>query len=143
MEVSMSSKPKTSKQEQEQGLPKEIEFMNKFRCVEERKESKTYTVYNCDVYAKVTKDNIKDVIEQALAIAQQFNAVVRLFRVINYDAMHSISITVTRGGLITIDIRFPPRIGGFQNVLTLRIEEIAVLKHLADKLAELTQALGL
>ena len=119
----------------------EIEFLNKFRCTEERKESKTYTIYNCDAYGKVNKDNVRDVIEQALVIAQQFNAVVRLFRVVQYDASHSISITVTRGGLLTIDIRFPTRIGGFQNVLTLRIDEINVLKALADKLAELAQNL--
>jgi hypothetical protein len=137
----MSFKPKTnSKSETQEQMP-EIEFLQKFRCVEERKESKTYTIYNCDASLKVTKDNIRDVIEQALTVAQQFNAVVRLFRVISYDAMHTASITVTRGGLLTIDVRFPTRIGGFQNVLTLRIDEINVLKALADKLAELAQNL--
>jgi hypothetical protein len=139
----MSSKPKPSPKSETQEIPSEIEFLQKFRCVEERKESKTYTIYNCDASLKVNKDNIKDVIEQALYIAQQFNAVVRLFRVINYDAMHTVSITITRGGLITIDIRFPTRIGGYQNVLTVRIEEIGALKTLADKLIELAQALGL
>ena len=137
----MSSKPKiNSKTETQEQMP-EIEFLNKFKCVEERKENKTYTIYNCDVSLKVNKDNIKDIIEQALAVAQQFNAVVRLFRVAQYDAMHTASITVTRGGLITVDVRFPQRIGGFQNTLTLRIDEINVLKALADKLAELAQNL--
>jgi len=98
-------------------------------------------VYNCDAGLKVNKDNIRDIIEQALQVATQFNAVVRLFRVISYDATHTVSITVTRGGLITIDIRFPVRIGGYQNVLTLRVEEIGMLKALTDKLTELAQNL--
>jgi hypothetical protein len=55
--------------------------------------------------------------------------------------MHTASITVTRGGLLTIDVRFPQRIGGFQNVLSIRLEEVNVLKQLADKLAEIVQSL--
>ena len=133
MGETMSSKPKSETQE--------IEFLNKFKCVEEHRENKTYTIYNCDAYGKVNKDNVRDVIEQALVIAQQFNAVVRLFRIVQYDATHSISITVTRGGLLTIDVRFPQRIGGFQNVLSIRLEEVNVLKQLADKLAEIVQSL--
>jgi hypothetical protein len=143
MGKTMSSKPKTNPKPETEKIPSEIEFLNRYKCVEERKESKTYTIYNCDASLKVNKDNIRDVIEQALNIAQQFNAVIRLFRVINYDAMHTVSITVTRGGLITIDIRFPQRVGGYQNVLTVRVEEIGALKTLVDKLAELAQALGL
>jgi hypothetical protein len=121
--------------------PQDVEFLAKFRCVEERKEGKAYTIYNCDAYGKINKDNIKEVIEQTLAIAQQLNAVIRLFRVIQLTSTHSVSITVTRGGMITIDIRFPPRIGGFQNVLSVRIDEIGILKALVEQLSELVQGL--
>ena len=134
----MSSKPKSQTQEK---MP-EIEFLNKFRCIEERKENKPYTIYNCDASLKINKDNIKDVVEQALNVAQQFNAVIRLFRVFNTDPAHSISITVTKGGLITFDIRFPTRIGGYQNSLTVRLDEVETLKLIIDKLVELVQALS-
>ena len=139
----MSSKPKTNPKSETQEIPSEIEFLNKFKCVAESKQNKTYTVYNCDASLKVTKDNIREVIEEALNTATQLNAVIRIFRVLQYDAMHTVSITITRGGLITVDVRFPQRIGGYQNVLTVRVEEIGVLKAMADKLAELAQALGL
>jgi hypothetical protein len=123
----------------------EIQFLERFRCVERREQEqgkkRDYTVYNCDAYMKVNKDNIKQVIEEALHTATQLNAVIRLFRVIQLTPTHSVSITVTRGGLISIDIRFPPRIGGFQNVLTIRVDEVGVLKALVDQLSELVQGL--
>jgi hypothetical protein len=131
-----------SKSQTQEQMP-EIDFLQRFKCVAENKQNKTYTIYNCDAYNKVNKDNIAQVLNDALTVAQQFNAVVRLFRVLQLDAMHSVSITVTRGGLISIDIRFPQRVGGFQNVLTIRPEEIPILKMLVEKLVELVQAFGI
>lgn len=143
----MSSNSKIQTQDKVEDMQNEIQFLQKFRCVERKEENqekkKDYKVYNCDAYNKVNKDNIAQVLNDALTVAQQYNAVVRLFRVVHLDPMHTVSITITRGGLITVDIRFPPRIGGYQNVLTVRIEEIGALKILVDKLVELVQALGL
>ena len=126
-------------------IPSEIEFLQKFRCVEERKfkekgKERDYTVYNCTA-VNITKDNLAQVIEEALNTATQLNAVIRIFRIVESDATHAVSLTVTRGGYIAFEVRFPQRIGGFQNVLTLRIDEIGILKQIADKLAELAQNL--
>jgi hypothetical protein len=109
--------------------------------VEERKESKTYTIYNCDANNKITTENIAQVLSEALSAAQQLNAVIRLFRIIEIAPGYSVSLTVTRGGLITFDVRFPPRVGGYQNVLTVRLNEIAMLKMIVDKLVELVSKL--
>ena len=141
----MSSKPQSQSKSQTQEIPSEVQFLERFRCVERREQEqgkrKDYIVYNCDAYMKVNKDNIRQVIEEALTVATQLNAVIRLFRVIQLTPTHSVSITVTRGGMISVDIRFPPRVGGFQNVLTIRVDEISVLKTLVDQLSELVQNL--
>jgi hypothetical protein len=139
----MSSKPKINPKPETQELPKEIEFLKKFRCTEERKpKERDYTVYNCTAI-NITKDNIAQVIEEMLNVATQFNAVVRLFGVIEEDSSHTISLTATRGGYVGFEVRFPQRIAGFQNVLSVRVSEVKTLKALADKLAELAQNLTL
>jgi hypothetical protein len=137
----MSSKPKPSPKPETQEQIPEIEFLRRYRCTEEKKpKERDYTVYNCTAIA-ISKDNIRDVMEQMLNVATQFNAVVRLFGVIEEDSAHSISIVVTRNGYIGFEVRFPQRIAGFQNVLSVRTSEVKTLKALADKLAEL--AIGL
>jgi hypothetical protein len=139
----MSSKSNSKSQTQTQEIPSEVEFLKKYRCTEERKpKERDYTVYNCTAVA-VTKDNIREVIEEMLNVATQFNAVVRLFGVIEEDSSHTISLTATRGGYVGFEVRFPQRIAGFQNVLSVRIQEVKTLKALADKLAELAQNLTL
>jgi hypothetical protein len=137
----MSSKPKPSPKPETQEQIPEIEFLRRYRCTEEKKpKERDYTVYNCTAIA-ISKDNIRDVMEQMLNVATQFNAVVRLFGVIEEDSAHSISIVATRNGYIGFEVRFPQRIAGFQNVLSVRISEVKTLKSLADKLAELAQNL--
>jgi hypothetical protein len=133
----MSSKPKSETQE--------IEFLKKYRCVEnkrakEKGEEKDYVIYDCNAIG-ITKDNIGQIVEQAFDIAMQHNAVIRIFRIAEVDGQHTVSLTVTRRGYIGFEIRFPQRIGGFQNVLTLRVDEVGTLKQLADKLAELVTGL--
>jgi hypothetical protein len=126
---------------------KEVEFLTRFRCVEHRTKDVTkmqqrdYAVYDCDASGKVTPENIAEVIQQALEIAAKTNSVIRLFRAIEIAPGYSVAIAVTRGGLITFDIRFPPRFGGFQNSLTLRPNEVMMLKLIADKLVELASKL--
>ena len=134
-------------QNQAKQIPMEIEFLNKFRCVEHKSrdvakaQQKDYTIYDCDATNKITLENITEVIEQALAVATQLNSVIRLFRVVEVAPGYSVAITITRGGLITFDIRFPPRFGGYQNSLTLRLNEVTMLKMIADKLSELASKL--
>jgi len=141
----MSSKPKTNPKPETQEIPSEIEFLNKFRCVEERKfkekgKERDYTVYNCTA-TLITKDNLAQVIEQALNTATQLNAVIRIFRIVESDAVHTVSLTITRGGYVAFEVRFPQRVAGFQNVLSVRINEVGILKQIADKLADLVQNL--
>jgi len=137
----MSSKPKSNPKSETQELPKEIEFLRKYRCMEERKpKERDYTVYNC-IAVNINKDNIREVVEEALNIAYQLNAVIRLFGLIEEDNSHTVSIVITRQGYVGFEVRFPQRIAGFQNTLSVRISEVKTLKMLADKLAELTQNL--
>jgi len=129
----MSSKPKSETQE--------IEFLRKYRCMEERKpKERDYTVYNC-IAVGINKDNIREVVEEALNTAYQLNAVIRLFGLIEEDSSHTVSIVITRQGYVGFEVRFPQRIAGFQNTLSVRISEVKTLKMLADKLAELAQNL--
>jgi hypothetical protein len=141
----MSSKPNSKSQTQTQEIPSEMEFLKKYRCVENRRakekgEEKDYIVYDCNAVG-ITKDNIAQIVEQAFDIAVQHNAVIRIFRIAEVDGQHTVSLTVTRRGYIGFEIRFPVRVAGFQNVLSVRIDEVGTLKQLADKLAELAQNL--
>jgi hypothetical protein len=136
-----------SAQTQTKQIPKEVEFLAKYRCVEHRYrdttkiQQKDYVIYDCDASNKVTAENIAEVIEQALNVATQLNAVIRLFRVIEVAPGYSVAVTITRGGLIVFDVRFPARFGGYQNSLTVRLNEVAMLKMIADKLNELVSKL--
>jgi 6-pyruvoyl-tetrahydropterin synthase len=125
----------------------EEQFLSKFRCIEHRvkdvakAQQRNYVVYDCDASGKVTAENIAEVIAQALEVAAKTNSVIRLFRVVEVAPGYSVAVTITRGGLITLDVRFPPRFGGFQNSLTVRLNEVMMLKMIADKLVELVSKL--
>jgi len=118
----------------------DVDVLVKYKCT--LVESNKYSVYNCDGSNRVS--NIREVIDELLGFAVDNNAVIRLFRVYEVAPQYQLALSVTRGGLISIEIRLPTRLLGgkaIPRMLSVNLNELPTVLLLFEKLKELAQQL--